>query len=387
MLQELSSELNVSISCYKEIMIEKRAIHLAQTPQFVQHVLHSNNTTSQPPNNNNNNNLFFKHQSSQFNLNSIINDTIDLDQLAQQSILNNEIPKRYEIWFKNTKWKLNEPDGKTGCAQFLMKNFLYTKVTNQQELDCVEHNLEIESCKLQDLTVDCDTKNEITILTGSNFRDVLSGMFDTTKSSDSAVSQSSMNKNKNDLSLKKDENENDDPSEPPESTSSSSSLNTSSISANSNCSSSYAFNELKNNEDEVNHHHHHRNTKKSLLLDDSTLIPNEMMNAKNSNSITMIRIYCKERPPVGNIAVFEHLELNVSPLSIKLTNRFFNLLIKFFFENHQNNNASSNNLSLSNANNNSGLNTISFNRNSMNNSSGFSHRNSYSIMNSEGLGK
>lgn len=35
----LSEELNISISCYKEIMIEKRAINLAQTPLFVQHVL------------------------------------------------------------------------------------------------------------------------------------------------------------------------------------------------------------------------------------------------------------------------------------------------------------------------------------------------------------
>lgn len=44
----------------------------------------------------------------------------------------------------------------------------------------------------------------------------------------------------------------------------------------------------------------------------------------------MIRIYCKERPPVG-IPVIEHLELNISPLSINLTNRFFRSMIKFFF--------------------------------------------------------
>lgn len=53
---------------------------------------------------------------------------------------------------------------------------------------------------------------------------------------------------------------------------------------------------------------------------------------KNSSSsnLTMIRIYCKERPPVG-IPVIEHLELNISPLSINLTNRFFRSMIKFFF--------------------------------------------------------
>jgi hypothetical protein len=112
MLNELSDELNISISCYKEIMIEKRAINLAQTPVFLQHVLSSNqklSTTIQ----------FLSPPPAQQLLNS--DTAIDLDQLAQQSILNNEIPKRYEIWFKNTKWKLNEADGKTGCAQFLMK--------------------------------------------------------------------------------------------------------------------------------------------------------------------------------------------------------------------------------------------------------------------------
>lgn len=51
----------------------------------------------------------------------------------------------------------------------------------------------------------------------------------------------------------------------------------------------------------------------------------------------MIRIYCKERPPVG-IPVVEHLELNVAPLSIKLTNRFFKMMIKFFFDNETMNN-------------------------------------------------
>lgn len=50
----------------------------------------------------------------------------------------------------------------------------------------------------------------------------------------------------------------------------------------------------------------------------------------------MIRIYCKERPPVG-IPVIEHLELNISPLMINLTNRFYRNMIKFFFLDGQTN--------------------------------------------------
>lgn len=55
----------------------------------------------------------------------------------------------------------------------------------------------------------------------------------------------------------------------------------------------------------------------------------------NTSNLTMIRIYCKERPPVG-IPVIEHLELNISPLAINLTNRFFRTMIKFFFESNNN---------------------------------------------------
>ena len=51
----------------------------------------------------------------------------------------------------------------------------------------------------------------------------------------------------------------------------------------------------------------------------------------SKNNATMIRVYCKERPPVG-IPVIEHLELNVAPLSIKLTNSFYKMMMKFFFD-------------------------------------------------------
>ena len=54
-------------------------------------------------------------------------------------------------------------------------------------------------------------------------------------------------------------------------------------------------------------------------------------NCLNNLNKVMIRIYCKERPPVG-IPVIEHLELNVAPLLIKLTNRFYKTMIDYFFE-------------------------------------------------------
>jgi len=75
---------------------------------------------------------------------------------------------------------------------------------------------------------------------------------------------------------------------------------------------------------------------------------------------TMIRVYFKERPPVGCIPVIDHLELNVSPLSINLTNSFYQMMMKFFFNNQANttanNNSNSNSGMVNSLNNNSASN-------------------------------
>nr|XP_039267582.1 protein KIAA0100-like isoform X1 [Styela clava] len=44
-----------------------------------------------------------------------------------------------------------------------------------------------------------------------------------------------------------------------------------------------------------------------------------------------LRALCKVRPPVGGISVKEHLELNVVPLIIQLTDQFFKRMMLFFF--------------------------------------------------------
>ncbi|CAF0888712.1 unnamed protein product [Brachionus calyciflorus] len=266
MLSELSDELNILISCYKEMMVEKRAYNLAQTPMFVQYVLENEKI----------NPWLILPSSKKYS------DIVDLDQLAQKSILNSEIPKRYEIWFKNTKWKLNDDDGRSGLAKFLMKNFLYTKVTNQQELDCVEHNLEIEFCKLQDLVPLKNKQNKF-------YEDVLTSLFDSSQIDHEGL------------------HENDDNSQ--------SSSTSASISQSVSNSSSISSISLANNNNNSNN--------------------NEINMSINHHNSTMIRILCKERPPVG-IPVIEHLELNVSPLMINLTNRFFKMMIKYFFESQPN---------------------------------------------------
>lgn len=36
-------------------------------------------------------------------------------------------------------------------------------------------------------------------------------------------------------------------------------------------------------------------------------------------------------PAVGGIAVNEHFEINVAPVAVRITHRFYNTLMKFFF--------------------------------------------------------
>ncbi|XP_052757445.1 protein hobbit [Galleria mellonella] len=44
-----------------------------------------------------------------------------------------------------------------------------------------------------------------------------------------------------------------------------------------------------------------------------------------------LRVFCRDRPPVGGIAVKEHFEVNIVPIKIGLTKKFFNTMLKFCF--------------------------------------------------------
>ena len=246
MLNDMMDELNISINCYKEMMLEQRASNLA-TQILSSNSTHNTSSSLRLPKSSS----YQMRNSSPINKASSNLNLVDLDQQAQESILNNEIGRRYEVWFKQTQWKLLNDNNESLIAKLMNKNFLYTKVNNQQELDCVEHNLEIESCQIKDLTSSAAEN-------GTKNINVLSSFFD---------AQSSSN----------------------------------------------LFNDYENEEN----------------YDNSSSPNNTNKNQHHKNS--MFRIYCKERPPVG-IPVIEHLEVNVAPLSIKLTNRFFKAMMNYFFD-------------------------------------------------------
>lgn len=42
-------------------------------------------------------------------------------------------------------------------------------------------------------------------------------------------------------------------------------------------------------------------------------------------------MFCRDRPPVGGIAVKEHFEINIAPITIGMTYQFFKTLFKFCF--------------------------------------------------------
>ncbi|XP_050307521.1 protein KIAA0100 isoform X2 [Anthonomus grandis grandis] len=45
----------------------------------------------------------------------------------------------------------------------------------------------------------------------------------------------------------------------------------------------------------------------------------------------VLRIFCREKPPVGGISLKEHFEINLVPLTIGLTKKFYNTMMKFCF--------------------------------------------------------
>jgi hypothetical protein len=46
---------------------------------------------------------------------------------------------------------------------------------------------------------------------------------------------------------------------------------------------------------------------------------------------TALRVLCKFKAPVGGISIKEHFEVNVVPLVIRLTARFYCAVMSFFF--------------------------------------------------------
>lgn len=45
----------------------------------------------------------------------------------------------------------------------------------------------------------------------------------------------------------------------------------------------------------------------------------------------VLRIFCREKPPVGGISVKEHFEINVVPITLAITRKFYSTLLRFCF--------------------------------------------------------
>ncbi|KAB7505641.1 hypothetical protein Anas_05703, partial [Armadillidium nasatum] len=61
------------------------------------------------------------------------------------------------------------------------------------------------------------------------------------------------------------------------------------------------------------------------------LAPAELRSSMPVDRQKTLRIYCREKPPCGGIAILEHFEINVVPLKIELTYQFFKTMLKFCF--------------------------------------------------------
>ncbi|XP_049792062.1 protein KIAA0100 [Schistocerca nitens] len=61
------------------------------------------------------------------------------------------------------------------------------------------------------------------------------------------------------------------------------------------------------------------------------LSPTEIQSNMPVDRKRAIRVFCREKAPVGGISVKEHFEINVVPITIGLTKKFFNTMLKFCF--------------------------------------------------------
>lgn len=61
------------------------------------------------------------------------------------------------------------------------------------------------------------------------------------------------------------------------------------------------------------------------------LCPTEIQKDMPVDHQRVIRVFCREKPPVGGISVKEHFEINVVPITIFITKKFYSTMMRFCF--------------------------------------------------------
>lgn len=61
------------------------------------------------------------------------------------------------------------------------------------------------------------------------------------------------------------------------------------------------------------------------------LCPTEIQRDMPVDQKRVLRVFCREKPPVGGISVKEHFEINVVPITIAISKKFFITMLKFCF--------------------------------------------------------
>ncbi|XP_055610568.1 protein hobbit isoform X2 [Uranotaenia lowii] len=61
------------------------------------------------------------------------------------------------------------------------------------------------------------------------------------------------------------------------------------------------------------------------------LCPTEIQRDMPVDHKRVLRVFCREKPPVGGISVKEHFEINVVPVTIAISKKFYNTMLKFCF--------------------------------------------------------
>ncbi|KAG8300517.1 hypothetical protein J6590_074430 [Homalodisca vitripennis] len=61
------------------------------------------------------------------------------------------------------------------------------------------------------------------------------------------------------------------------------------------------------------------------------IVPTEIQSNMPVDRKRAVRVFCREKAPVGGISVKEHFEINVVPLTIGLTKKFYNTMLRFCF--------------------------------------------------------
>ncbi|KPJ19107.1 UPF0378 protein KIAA0100 [Papilio machaon] len=229
-------------------------------------------------------------------------------------------PHRHnEICFKSARWRLTDADGQLGIADLLLTNFLYTKTSRSD--DSVEHQLEVGYVRVTNLLPnepfpEVNECKEAAWSLGEELDAMVRAWRETRSAAPAVRAPHAPPHRHNEICFK---------SARWRLTDADGQLGIADL-----LLTNFLYTKTSRSDDSVEHQLEVGYVRVTNLLPNEpfpeVLVPQAASGRAPLARRAALRVFCRDRPPVGGISVKEHFEVNIVPIA-----SFFNTMLKFCF--------------------------------------------------------